>query len=368
MLYCFYRLSPDQVYQGEKMLNNRFFYILNLISLLLIVACATPQVELTPTVEQPVIPTATTAPTIIPEILPTPMSIDSFDTRVVATININYPDEIVFVQDFIWVKTDDGHLIQVDPVSNVVVGDIKVDTTVDPYHYCQGLGTDGESIWVCSARDDGDNRTIDVVRVDINSKSIVETIKVGKNFDQLNMPFLFNQIWVFSGSGDKLIGIDITTNQISSEINLGVRCFQLAVVDNFLMATCKLDNLVLKIDVENGEIIQQTELKSPIYIKGNEDGLWVTLSNSLVRLDSKSLSPVVTFTNLLGTSDIFVTKESVWVRNENGFLYRIDPATNQIVEQISVVEKLSDGSVLVTSDSIWTTASDNNVLMRLSLK
>jgi len=70
-----------------------------------------------------------------------------------------FPDELAFVQGFMWVKTDDGHLIQVDPATNNVVGDITVDTTRDyPAHFCQGLGTDGMNIWACSARGDADNK------------------------------------------------------------------------------------------------------------------------------------------------------------------------------------------------------------------
>ena len=128
---------------------------------LLVTACA-PQVVSTPILKptatsedsSTVITTATKSipepqepsltSTSIPTILPTPSFTISFEERLLATIDIKYPDEIAFVQGFIWVKTDDGHVMKVDPFTNSVVGDIKVDTTSDPYHYCQGLGTDGE--------------------------------------------------------------------------------------------------------------------------------------------------------------------------------------------------------------------------------
>lgn len=334
-----------------------------------------------PQVPGPSLPTS--IPTSVPAILPTPASTVSFNERVLAIINIdehplatagmigNHPDEVVFAQGFIWTKTDNGHVIQVDPATNTMVAAIKVDTTSDPDHYCQGLGTDGENIWACSASDDGDNRTIDVVRIDPQTQSIVETVKVGKIFEQFDMPFLLNQIWVLTEDGDTLVGIDGTTNQPGPGIDLGARCFQLAATDKSLLATCALEDLVLQIDPERREVTARAALKNPRNIAATENAVWVLQDNAVVRLDPISLSPVVTFTNLPGigsSGDIFATEEAVWVRQESGFLYRIDPASNEIVEQIKPDQSLTGGSVLVTSDSVWTTAVDDNLLIRLSLE
>jgi outer membrane protein assembly factor BamB len=307
----------------------------------------------------------------------------SLDTLLLATVNINehplatagmfgnHPDEIVFAGGFIWTKTDNGHVIQVDPATNTMVGAIKVDTTTDSDHYCQGLGTDGENIWACSASGEEEDRTIDVVRIDPETQSVVATVKVGKTFDQFDMPFLANQIWVLSGNGDKLVGIDASTNQPGLAIELGTRCFQLAVVDKVLLATCALDNLVLQIDPEKREVTAQLILQSPRNIAATENGVWVIQDNAIVRLDPDTLHPVVTFTNLPGigyTGDIFATEEAVWVRQESGFLYRIDPTSNELIEQIKPDQILTGGSVLVTSDSIWTTANEDDLLIRLGLE
>lgn len=348
------------------MFTNRLFYSLVVIALLVITACAPAATSEPITTPAPTeLPLPTSIPTIL--ILPTPSSIVPFEERVLATINIKYPDELAFVQGFIWVKTDDGHVIQVDPATNSVVGDIKVDTTSDPYHYCQGLSTDGENIWACSASGDENNRTIDVVRIDPSAKKVVETVKVGKIFDQFRMPFLLNKIWVLSGNGDKLVGIDTTTNQPSPAIDLGVRCLQVEAVGKSLLATCKLDNLVLRIDPEKMEITDRLTFTSPLNIAATENGIWLSQGNAVARLDTESLNPVVIFTKLFN-AEIYATKAAVWVRLENGFLYRIDPGSNQLVEQIKTDQSLSIGSILVTSDSIWTTASDDDTLIRLSIK
>lgn len=321
--------------------------------------------------------------TSVPVILPTPSSTVPFDERLQATVNIadhplasanqvgNHPDELVFAGGFIWVKTANGHLVQVDPATNEMVSAIKVDTTKELEHYCQGLGTDGQNVWVCSASGEEDNRTIDVVRIDLPTQSIVATVKIDKNFDQFDMPFLSNQIWVLSGIGDELIGIDVATNQPSPAIDLGTRCFQLAATDKALFAACTIDNLVLQIDPESREVVARVTVNNPRTIAATESAVWVVQDSAVVRLDPKSLNPVVAFTNLPGvgfTGDIFATEEAVWVRQESGFLYQIDPASNEFAQQIKPDQSFTGGSVLATSDSIWTTAMDNDILIRLSLK
>lgn len=360
---------------------------------LILVACA-PANASKPTLMPTAVPTsmanvtsiptslATAAPIEVPAIPPTPSSIIPLDERLLATIDAtehplvtpnmigNHPDEIVFAGGFIWTKTVNGHVIQVDPATNTIVGAIKVDTTTELNHYCQGLGTDGENIWACSASGDEDNRTIDVVRIDSDSQSVVETFKVGKIFDQFKMPFLHNQIWVLTENGSKLVGIDVATNQLGSAIDLGTRCFQLAPMEEMLLATCGLDNLLLQIDLAKGEVTKRVTIHSPRNVAAAENGVWVLQDNAVVRLDPKSLTPVVVFTNLprVGAmGDVFVTEEVVWMRQESGFLYRIDPASNELIEQIKPDRSLTGGSILVTSDSIWTTAHEDDLLLRLSL-
>lgn len=295
----------------------------------------------------------------------TPLSRVPFAERVRASINIEYPDELVSVGGYVWVKTDDGHVLQVDPAKDSVVGDIKVDTTTDPSHYCQGLGTDGENVWACSAGGDENSRTIDVVRIDPRAKRVVHSVEVGKVFEQFGMPFLLDRIWVLTGKGDRLVGIDTATNQPGPGIDLGARCSQVASTGTSLLVACGLDNLVLRIDPEEAQVTQRLTISSPLTIAATANGVWLSQGDAVVRLDAESLSPVATFTGLPGEKDIYATGDAVWVRSEASFVYRIDPASNTLVEQILSDRALSMGGILVTSDSIWTTASDDGVLMRL---
>jgi len=320
-------------------------------------------------------------PTSAPEKPAAPLSTVSMDKLLMASFNTkeqplagptvtgNHPDELALANEFVWTHLDNGYLVQFNWFSNTMSAAVKTDTTTDLTHYCQGLGSDGKDIWACSAAGDENNKTINVVRVDTKSQSVVETFEIDKLHDQLYMPFMQNQIWILTGDGSKLVGIDVSNNQLNPAIDLGVRCFQLAALDNMLYATCAVDNLVIKIDPAKKEVVTRQTLPGPQTLSAAKNGVWVSHSNMLTRLDPETLSSVVTFTGITG-SDIVATPNAVWAWEYNkGILYKIDPATNEVAELIKPdMPFITGGGILVTEDSIWLTANENDIVLRLSLK
>lgn len=313
----------------------------------------------------PVSPTAT-----VPEIPATPAAIIPLESRLLAAIEVAFPDEIVFVGGFIWVRTDDGRVVQIDPATNAVTGEIKVDSTTSLHDFCQGLGTDGENVWVCALKGDEDQSTIDVVRIDPATRSVVATAAVDKIFDQFTMPFLDNRIWVLTGDGSSLVGIDVATNLAGPSIELGARCFQVAAAKNELLVTCKLDDLLLRVDPESMQVAARRAFSpSPWNIRATEDAVWIGLGNAVQRLDPVTLNPVAAFPGLSGDLDFFVTDDAIWVRLNDAFLYRIDPESNQIVEQIVSDQRFYDmGGLFVTPDAIWTSAGNDDLVLRIGIE
>lgn len=352
----------------------------------IVMACA-PQTTQSPVVTEVVIDVPTEAPepetTSVPNIPATPLSSVSMDSRIIASIDaknplvanqtkpVYGPEEIVFANGFVWVHMVNGTLAQVNPFTNTISSAVTTDTTTDIYHYCQGLGTDGKDVWVCSASGGEDDKAINVVRVDTTTLSIVATFEIEKIFDQLYMPFAQNQIWVLTGDGSKLVGIDVTTNQTNPAIDLGIRCFNVSARGDALYATCGLENLVIKIDPVKKEIVAQQTLQSPGFIFAGKDGVWVSQTNSVTRLDPESLIPVVTITGIT-SSDINVTSTAVWVwEYGKGILYKIDPATNEVTELIKPDKPFtSGGGVLYAydTDTLWLTVDEDDQILRLSLK
>jgi len=327
-------------------------------------------------------PTPAPTATAVPVVLPTPGAVAPYADRVIAEINGwthpnstptmigNSPDEIAFVGGYIWTRSGNGFLMQVDPATNTIINSINVDHSLDPNIYCQGLGTDGESLWSCSARGDLDNRTIDVVRVDPAALEVVDTFEIGKVWDQFIIPFAAGRMWVLVGNGSQLVGINVTTNQAEPAIELGSRCFQLAAVGDQLVATCKLDNRVILIDPEQKAVVAEATVPSPDVMAAAPNGVWVFQQpNTITRLDPATLAPVVTFPGIAADYGLYATETAVWVRAWNGQLYKIDPATNQVLELIKLDERLvGGGNVLATSDSVWTSVNESPYLVRLSLQ
>jgi len=321
-------------------------------------------------------------PTPAPEKPAMPLSTISMDSLIMASFNTNEhplasptltgnnPDELVLADnDMVWTHMDNGYLVQFNWFSNTMSAAVKTDTTTDIFHYCQGLGSDGTDVWACSAAGDEGHKTINVVRVDTTKQAVVETFEVGKIHDQLSMPFVNNQIWVLTGDGSKLVGIDVSTNQVNPAIDLGARCFQLAGLGNMLYASCTVDNLVLKIDTEKKEVIGRQTLTSPQTLAAASNGVWVCQGNSITRLDPETLNPIITFTGITD-SGIAASTGAVWVWEYNkALLYKIDPATNEVAALIKPAKPfLTGGGALLTEDSLWLTVNENDLVLRLSLK
>lgn len=309
-------------------------------------------------------PSATTVPTR----LPTTTSTASYAQRLRSEIEIRNPDELVTLAGSIWVKTDDGRVVQVDPVAGRVVGERTVDRTSDPRHYCQGFGTDGKHLWACAATGAGPSATIDVVRIDPRTRAVVATIPARKIFHQFRMPFVGGRIWVLAGSGDELVGIDVTTNRPEPPIELGAQCTQVTAIGDALVAACRQNDEILRIDIAAGDVSKRARFPDARNLAASADALWVSRSDSLVRMDAETLEPVVVFADLpdLGSSgDVVASGDSAWIRLEDGSLYRIDAATDVIVEKIAARE-LGGGSLLVTADSLWVTSNDDHLLVRVA--
>ena len=313
----------------------------------------------------------TQSPQEASEASPTPTTIAGtpavtlpLDSQLVKTFTIQTADEMMVQGDAVWVKTDDGRLVQLDSGANKIAGEVKLDTTQDPSRYCQGLGADDKTIWACSAND----QTIDVVRVDPSTRKVLATIDVSKIFVQLRMPYLANRIWVISGNADKLVGIDVVTNKPGSAIDLGAQCSQLAATSDSLVTTCSQANKVLKVDPATGKVTGETSLDGPGVVVATADTIWVGTKTGVARLNGGDLSLAAVFEGISPESegDLYATEEAVWVRLAGGrFLYEIDPRSNTVARQITADSQISGGSVTATADSIWTTASDDDIVYRL---
>jgi hypothetical protein len=282
--------------------------------------------------------------------------------RLVARVAIDNADAIVEALGFIWVKTDDGRVVKLDETTNRVVAQRRLDTATDPRHYCQGLGTDGRSVWACAASD----TTTDVVRVDPRSLRPVLRVAVHKPFEQEHFPFVGGRLWVLGGDdGSRIAGIDPATGA-AHYYELGARCTQAAGSGVRLFVTCRTDDVVLRIDA-TGRVVVRRSIPAPGYVTVAGSQVWIDTRDGIRRTDDQ-LRTIVLFRGLVLGLDGDLAADAtgaVWARQQQGFLFRIDAWRNRVSEQVVVPGSPSGGSLLCTPTAIWTTAADDATLFRL---
>ena len=277
------------------------------------------------------------------------------------TIEIDYADGLTAMSGAVYVKTDDGHVVRVDAASGEVTADVRVDTASNGDHYCLGIGSDGDTLWACSAGD----RTTDLVRLDPESLEVLDTVEVDKVFDQLTLPVVDGAAWVLSGAGAAITRVDTTTAETTT-LALDRSCYQLAVLSSTVYATCAPTDEVVAIDAGTGEVTAEAEVPGAVNVSVGAGSVWVGGSDGVVRL-SPDLQPQVLYDGLRAGAegDVVATDDDVWVRQPAGFLFRIDPATDIVTSQYVHDPPLSGGSVLGTADGLWATASDDDLVLRI---
>jgi outer membrane protein assembly factor BamB len=272
-------------------------------------------------------------------------------------------DDVVEVGGSIWIKMEDGYLTRVDPATNKVVDHIRLDEEhLDFRRHCQGLGTDGTSLWTCAAN----ASTAPIVRVDPATGEVVERFGVDKYYDQLWLPYAAGRIWVLTDGGRTLAGLHEGGDV--EELALPMTGTQVTGSGDALLVTSALEDAVVRLDPSSGEVLAEATVRRPTALSATAEDVWVGTTDGLVRLDARTLRPRTVYRVLGGadTGDVAAADDEVWVRVRSGFLYRIDPASGAVTDQVTADPRLSGGSVLVTEDSVWTTAYDNRALFRLS--
>ena len=280
-----------------------------------------------------------------------------------ASLAIENPDGLAAIDGAVFVKTDDGRVARVDPRTNTVVARAKLDTARDPAHYCQGIGSDGRTLWACSASD----TSTDLVELDPRSLAVTSRAAVDKVFDQYSLPVVGGKVWALAGDGHLLTSVDTATGRTST-VPLPHRCFQLAATSRIVYATCILDDQTIAVDSRTGKIIGHVHVSGPTNVAASGKYVWVSGSGGLLRLDRK-LVPQVLYPSLSAgpEGDLLATKTAIWVRNPSSFLVRIDPA-RRVSARYALGSALSGGSLLVAEGSLWTSASDDSTVLRVALR
>ena len=283
------------------------------------------------------------------------------DSWRLGTTTTENPDGLAAIDHGVFVKTDDGRVVRIDPGSGRVTAEADLDTAKDPANYCQGIGSDGDTLWACSAGDS----TTDVVRLDPKTLSVTARVPVDKLFDQYTLPVVGGAVWVLAGDGSRLVSVDTATGR-SSTSRLPYRCFQLAATVAAVYATCLVDDEVIAVDPRTRKVVGRAQVDGPTNVAAGGGEVWVSGDRGLTRLDGTLGSPTLFEGPSAGPEgDLLVTESAVWVRSPDDFLLRLDPATGAVTARYAQHPAISGGSTLLAYGSLWTSASDDAAVFRV---
>ncbi len=180
-----------------------------------------------------------------------------------------------------------------------------------------------------------------------------------------------DQIWVIDATAKAVDGLSLADGSVQTHIELGEFCTDLARTSSgrpsaMLYAVCPTSGVVLAIDPESKQVTAKLRLPNPRVAELGDD-LWVGFDGGVAQVSPDDLTVKAVYDALTGLDGtIFVTTNAVWVRaGGKQMLTQIDPSSQTFVETIAAGKYKASGDLLVKGDSIWTTASDDSVLMQV---
>jgi YVTN family beta-propeller protein len=287
------------------------------------------------------------------------------------------PNAITFGFDSIWVvNARSDSVSRVDPVSNIVVATISVGATTG-----MGIVAAEGAVWVTNF----DANT--VTRIDPATNLVAATIPVGSSPSGIDATP--GAIWVAEHRGDPNGGvsrIDPATNSVVARIPLGAQscCGPTQIGTTPDAVWVGVPNLsappeLVRIDPDT------TSVEAVIFPeKGAVNGgmaatgsdVWaaggINVPSRLLRIDAGTNTISATINTGGGTGlGVAVGFGSVWTTGTgngpatgNGFLLRIDPETNNVVEKLNLAG--APLNIAMGAGSVWVTLPGEGLVVRLA--
>jgi streptogramin lyase len=291
----------------------------------------------------------------------TPAETSTYAERQQQRFKADGADGMVAAAGALWVKTDLGHALRIDPATNRITGNVVVDKRTGQSFYCQGIGAVAGSVWSCATRTEG----VGLAQIDPDAARVTRVVPVGKVFDQLALPATSRGVWVLTKDGNEVSVVDPVSGEVTS-YPLGARCQQLAASGDRVVATSVVDNTVVVVEATTGDVLERLTVSVPRMAALAGSDIWVDSVDGLTRfshgLADRTVYPGITAGQ---GGDLFADGEDVWLRGSDGTITRVDAVTGKVLERIVPPDPISGGSLVVAYGSIWTTGSEEGWVIRL---
>jgi hypothetical protein len=219
------------------------------------------------------------------------------------------------------------------------------------------LGAGDGSIWACSGAD--------MARIDASHPEVLSVIPVGKTYTQGNLGVADGQVWTLIGDGSTLHGYLTDTQDLWSRLALPVRGTDLAVGEAGLWVISTIDNAVIHVDMDTGDVLDRIDVQAPVDI-AVDNGVWIGTQTESVRVDVASGTIDLRVPVGIGDDGSIATSPGeVWVQNIDPLMTRIDRATGAVIDTYTA-EVTNGGDSVYAFGSVWTSAYDDATIFRFA--
>ena len=182
-------------------------------------------------------------------------------------------------------------------------------------------------------------------------------------------------VWMV-GDGDGCAGcllyrIDPETMDITDRYEIPEGSFAARAAFGAVWVTVPGADVVLRIDPGTGQIEQEIATgNGPRFLAVGEGGVWVMTAGDggLAHIEPASgtvLASIGVDSGFIAGGDIAACEGSVWVRDIDQMVARIDPSTDRVVEWLGPPR--GSGGVAAGSGNLWVSAHDALTIYRVPL-
>ena len=287
-------------------------------------------------------------------------------------IDIRRPMALALGGSSIWVLAP-GRIDEVDPVANEVSASVEIGSQVDEY---QGIAANSEGVWAT-------NSTLrQLVRVDPTTRTVVKRIPAGVT--PKGVLATADAVWVADLHGGAVLRVDPAVDEVVATVPVGPTGASgpnwLASGLGSIWVDIPNNGTVARIDPATDEIQGTVTMPAGVTPCGGfaigADAVWMTgcsATRLMTRIDPAT-NLVVATTNLGGNGfNPVLIDGAPWVSvdpggAEDGYLARIDPATNAIDRVLVPGTAFGGGGDIVVADgSVWVVDGYHGTLLRLPL-
>ena len=226
---------------------------------------------------------------------------------------------------------------------------------VDTDFRASGILAAGDYIW---AEDHASTQK--VYAFDPETGKVAGTVDLGRPCDLVAVG---DEVWAVDLDAGKIVAIDPATFEIVGEVGGMVNPCGPQLVDGAIWLAA--DPGIGRIDPE-ARTLTVTDLGGGTF-PGAGTPLWAAMfgTGTLHRIDTKSGKSVLEIEPPGGPSELLwltVAFDSLWASNETGGIFRMDPKTGAIENEIDMA---NPSRLLATTDAIWFTSYPTGVVGRI---